>query len=134
MVGIKRRSGRRKGSLLIGGESVHVRLPPVLMKKVEMQAAKDGITVSEWIRRCIQTFVLGKDIREDIATQRQLMQAMEPFLAIVGDALAQASKNDPRLLQRMQTALERAVKDRLQEVRQDVVQTDESKAEKGDLR
>jgi hypothetical protein len=127
MVGIKGRSGKRKGSTLIGGESVHVRLPPGLMRKVEAKAAEEGITVSEWIRRRILTFV----ITTDTGTQSELMRAMEPFLTIVGEALEQTLKKDRELPKRMETALSRAIKDQLQELaNQGVIPTKESKRKK----
>jgi len=133
MVGIKGRSGRR-GGLVIGGESVHVRLPPAVMKKVVAEAEKDGVTVSEWIRKCILTFVIG----QDTLTQPQVMQvtqAMQPFFAIMGEALGEALKRDPQLLQRMQTTLDRTFKDQLQElVSQNVIPTRGSKQKQGVLR
>jgi len=129
MVGIKGRSGRR-GGLLIGGDSVHVRLPLGLMKKVEARAAKEGITVSEWIRRCILTFAIGKDV----PTQPQFMRAMQPFFAIMGEALGRALEKDPQLMHRTQMALDRTIKDQLQELAsQNVIPTRRSKQKQGVL-
>jgi hypothetical protein len=126
MVGIKGRSGRR-GGMLIGGESVHVRLPPGVMRKVEGQAAKDGMTVSEWIRRCIVTSVISKDL----PIQPQVNRTMQPFYAIMGEVFRRALEEDPQLLQRMQTGLDRAIKDQLQELaNQGVIPTKESKRKK----
>ncbi len=115
MVGIKGRSGRRGGSL-VGGESIHVRLPPSLMRKVETLAAKDGLTVSEWMRRCILAFVTGYD-----TTMRQsLERAVEPYLATIGEAfgeaLEKAVSQDPQLPRKMENALNSGVKDWLQKL------------------
>ncbi len=107
--------------MLIGGASVHVRLPPTIMKKITTLAAKDEVTVSEWIRRCILTFVTGKDD----AMRSQLDRAMEPFLPMIGEAFGQALEKavseDPQLPRKIENALDRAVKNWAQQLRSENV-------------